>query len=212
METAQIQKKISAQFADPTSASDLRKLLTEVANRAGEHPDNVQLGHGTSFVYNYMEQVPYMLTVAWTSARTVGLESEIESILKMVESYWIEDDDVIPDNLGIIGLLDDAYCSLSSMQTMSDLYRMQTGKHLFPDDLRAANMIMKKIIGEPFISQLDEIVTRAVADAGVKEAVQLLSRPDKQELLDSQATIWNHGPVSELPVSHLVGLGLTDDL
>jgi len=30
-------------------------------------------------------------------------------------------------------------------------------------------------------------------------------------LLDSQATIWNHGPVSELPVSQLSGLGLTED-
>ena len=211
MDTAQIQKIISEQFADPQSAKDLQKLLKEVAERQGAQPDALELAHGSSFIYNYLEQVPYLLTVAWTSARNVGLETEVTSILKMVESYWIEDDDVIPDNLGIFGLLDDAYCSLSSMQSLSDLYRMQSGKHLFPDDLSAANDIMRKIIGEPYISQLDELVSEAIADARVAEAVKWLASPEKQKLLDSQATIWNHGPVSQLPVSQLKGLGLVQD-
>lgn len=211
MDTAQIQKIISDQFADPQSAKDLQKLLKEVAERQGAQPDALELAHGSSFIYNYLEQVPYLLTVAWTSARNVGLETEVTSILKMVESYWIEDDDVIPDNLGIFGLLDDAYCSLSSMQSLSDLYRMQSGKHLFPDDLSAANDIMRKIIGEPYISQLDELVSEAIADARVAEAVKWLASPEKQKLLDNQATIWNHGPVSQLPVSQLKGLGLVQD-
>lgn len=212
METAKIQGIIEDQFADPRSVVDLHKLLQEVAERAGAHPDAVELAQGSSFICNYIEQVPYLLTVAWTSARNVGLETEIKHILEMVESYWIEDDDVIPDSLGIVGLLDDAYCSLSSMQTLSNLYRMQSGKHLFPDDLTAANKIMRKIIGEPFATELDEIVNQAVKDARVEEAVVWLASPEKQQLLDSQATIWNHGPVSELPVSQLSGLGLTDDL
>jgi hypothetical protein len=211
MDTAQIQKIITDQFADPQSAKDLQKLLKEVAKRQGAQPDALELAHGSSFIYNYLEQVPYLLTVAWTSARNVGLETEVTSILKMVESYWIEDDDVIPDNLGIFGLLDDAYCSLCSMQSFSDLYRMQSGKHLFPDDLSAANDIMRKIIGEPYISQLDELVSEAIADARVAEAVKWLASPEKQKLLDSQATIWNHGPVSQLPVSQLKGLGLVQD-
>ena len=211
MNTAQIQKIISDQFADPQSAKDLQKLLKEVAERQGAQPDALELAHGSSFIYNYLEQVPYLLTVAWTSAKNVGLETEVTSILKMVESYWIEDDDVIPDNLGIFGLLDDAYCSLSSMQSFSDLYRMQSGKHLFPDDLSAANDIMRKIIGEPYISQLDKLVNEAIADARVAEAVKWLASPEKQQLLDSQATIWNHGPVSQLPVNQLKGLGLVQD-
>jgi uncharacterized membrane protein YkvA (DUF1232 family) len=211
METVQIQKIIADQFADPHCAMDLNKLLTVVAERLGVHPDETELAQGASFIYNYMEQVPYLLIVAWTSARNVGLETEIKSILEMVESYWIEDDDVIPDSLGIIGLLDDAYCSLLSLQTMSDLYRMQTGKYLFPDDLTAANLIMRKIIGEPYITELDEIVSKAVKDARVEEAVKLLASPEKQTLLDKQATIWNHGPVNELPVSQLSGLGLIKD-
>jgi hypothetical protein len=211
MDTAQIQKIISDQFADPKSALDLQKLLKVVAERQNANPTAMDLAHGSSFICNYLEQVPYLLTVAWTSARNVGLETEVTSILKMVESYWIEDDDVIPDSIGIFGLLDDAYCSLLSMQTLSDMYRMQSGKHLFPDDLTAANKAMRKIIGEPYTSELDELVSKAIADAKVGEAVQWLASPEKQKLLDSEATIWNHGPVSQLPVSQLKGLGLVED-
>lgn len=211
MDTDQIQKIISDQFADPRTALDLQKLLKVVAERQNAKPTALDLAHGSSFICNYLEQVPYLLTVAWTSARNVGLETEVTSILKMVESYWIEADDVIPDNLGIFGLLDDAYCSLSSMQTLSDLYRMQSGKHLFPDDLTAANQVMRNIIGEPYIAELDELVRKAIADARVEEAVQWLTSPEKQRLLDSQATIWNHGPVSQVPVEQLRGLGLVGD-
>jgi len=211
MNTVKIQNIISNQFADPQSALDLQKLLKAVAERHDAKPNAMDLAHGASFVCNYLEQVPYLLTVAWTSARNVGLETEVTSILIMVESYWIEDDDVIPDSLGIFGLLDDAYCSLSSMQTLSDLYRMQSGKHLFPDDLTEANKAMRKIIGEPYTTELDELVDKAISDARVEEAVKWLASPEKQQLLDSQATIWNHGPVSQVSVDQLSGLGLVQD-
>ncbi len=212
METAHIKNMIAARFADPNAAMDLQELLAIVAEREGATPDEAELARGASFIYNYIEQVPYMLTVAWTSARNVGLEAEIERILETVESYWIEDDDVIPDNLGIIGLLDDAYCSLSSMQAMSDFYQLQTGKFLFPDDLTTANGIMRKIIGEPYTTELDNIVSKTIADANIKAAVKRLANPEKLALIENHATIWNHGPVNELAADQLTGLGLTKDL
>ncbi len=211
METVRIQKIIADQLSDPHAASDLQELLAVVAEREGVTPNAVELAKGAGFVHSYIEQVPYLLTVAWTSATTVGLEEEIHSILKMVESYWIEDDDVIPDSLGIIGLLDDAYCSLVSMQTVSDLYQMQTGKYLFPEDLTAANSIMRKIIGEPYTTELDGIVAKAVTSSNIKDAVKRLATPAKQQLFSDQATIWNHGAVSELSIDQISGLGLSDD-
>jgi uncharacterized membrane protein YkvA (DUF1232 family) len=210
METAQIENMIAARFADPNAAMDLQELLAIVAERKGATPDEAELARGSSFIYSYIEQVPYMLTVAWTSARNVGLEAEIGSILDMVESYWIEDNDVIPDNLGVIGLLDDAYCSLTSMQAMSDFYQLQTGKFLFPDDLTAANYIMRKIIGEPYTTELDNIVSKAITDANIKEAVKRLANPEKLALIENHATIWNHGPVNEVSVDQLSGLGLIE--
>ena len=209
MNTQQIEQIIALHFADAHASVDLQELLQVVAEREGVKPDASAIANGSTFVYNYIEQVPYLLTVAWTSAKTVGLEHEFESILDMVVSYWIEGDDVIPDSLGIVGVLDDAYCSLLSLQTMSDFYQLQTGKYLFPDNLTAANDIMRKIIGEPYASELDSIVSQAMIDSNVKQAVKLLASPDKQELFDKHANIWNHGPVREVPVHQMSELGLT---
>ena len=129
----------------------------------------------------------------------------------MVESYWLEGDDVIPDGLGVIGLLDDAYCSLTSLQAVSDHYQLQTGKHLFPSDLGAANNAMRRIIGEPYGSELDRIVIRTMKETGLIEAVKSLASEEKQLNFATNSTIWGHGPAGELGIAGLENLGLLKD-
>ena len=210
METSQIEALIGEHCGDEHAGRDLCELLAVVAERNGIQADEEELDKGSRFVIGYVEQVPYMLKVASTAAANVGLDSEMEQILEMVRSYWAQDLDFIPDHLGVIGLLDDAYCSLTSLQAVSDHYQLQTGKFLFPDDLTAANRMMRKIIGEPYISDLDRFVTNAIKEAGVMQAVKSLASPDKKHNFENQANIWNHGPVGELPPDYLSGLGLDD--
>jgi hypothetical protein len=94
---------------------------------------------------------------------------------------------------------------------VSDHYQLQTGKHLFPDDLTAANRVMRKIIGEPYVTELDRFVTQAIREAGVMQAVKALAGEDKRRHFYANANIWNHGPAGEMPVAALRGLGLTGD-
>jgi len=196
---------------DTQGDSDLLDLLSVVAERHGVNPSDEAIDQGSGFVVSYIRQVPYMMKVAWTAAKTVGLEQEMKSILEMVQSYWIEGDDVIPDELGVIGLLDDAYCSLTSLQAVSDHYQLQTGKYLFPDDLTSANKVMRKIIGEPYASELDRLVLVTMRDAGLIEAVKLFASEEKKLLFSSHSTIWNHGPAGNSDLQELAGLGLLDD-
>jgi uncharacterized membrane protein YkvA (DUF1232 family) len=211
METSQIESLIAQHCRDEHAEQDLHDLLEVIADRNDVVPDKAELERGSRFVMGYVEQVPYMLKVAMTAAITVGLETEMERILEVVRSYWAQDLDVIPDHLGIIGLLDDAYCSLSSLQAVSDHYQLQTGKYLFPNDLTAANKVMRKIIGDPYVTELDRYVTNAVKEAGIMQAVKALASPDKQAYFANQANIWNHGPAGEMPTHELKGLGLSED-
>ncbi|MDX1461359.1 MAG: YkvA family protein, partial [Xanthomonadales bacterium] len=119
METSQIDALIAEHCGDEQAIRDLHELLSVVAERRGASPGHEALDRGAEFVLRYIQQVPYMLKVAATAAANVGLESEMEHILGMVRSYWAQDLDVIPDHLGVIGLLDDAYCSLTSLQAVS---------------------------------------------------------------------------------------------
>lgn len=211
MDTSRIEQMITRICSDTHAARDLHDLLAVVAERNQIEPDEDELGRGTQFVIAYVEQVPYMLKVAATAAANVGLVEEMEQIVNMVLSYWEQDEDVIPDHLGIIGLLDDAYCSLTTLQAVSDHYQLQTGKHMFPEDLTAANRVMRKIIGDPYVTDLDRFVNNAIKDAGIMQAVKSLASVDKQRAIDENANIWNHGPAGRMSVKVLKGLGITDE-
>jgi uncharacterized membrane protein YkvA (DUF1232 family) len=211
VDTATIESMIGRATDNDQAAGDLTDLLAAVAERRGLEPGPAQLARGAGFVLAYIELVPYMMKVAFTAAHNVGLERDMQWILDMAHSYWIEDDDVIPDELGVIGVLDDAYCSLTSLQMASDQYRLLTGNHLFPDDLTAANEAMREIIGEPYVTELDRIVVRTLKETGLMESVKNLAEDKKRINLDSESTIWSHGPVSRITVEDLSGLGITDD-
>jgi uncharacterized membrane protein YkvA (DUF1232 family) len=197
--------------ADAATEPELRDVLAVVAESCGADPGDEDLDQGVRFVIAYIEQVPYMMKVAWTAACNVGLEQEMRRILEMVDSYWREGDDIIPDELGIIGLLDDAYCSMTSLQAVSDHYRLQTGKHLFPNDLSDANHAMRRIIGEPYASELDRIVIRTMKETGLVETVTSLAGEEKRLNLAADSTIWNHGPAGRIDITSLAALGVTDD-
>jgi uncharacterized membrane protein YkvA (DUF1232 family) len=201
---AMIENLDSGHEPDP----ELCDLLAAVADRQGGEAGEDDLHRAAAFVRGYIDQVPYMIKVASTSAANLGLQDEMRHILETVASYWKEGDDIIPDELGVIGLLDDAYCSLTLLQAVSDNYRMMTGKHLFPNDLTLANQAMHRIIGEPYVSELDTLVVRTMKKARLLDAVKKLAGEDKRLLLDANSTVWNHGPAGQLDVHGLEKLGL----
>lgn len=197
--------------AEHVDDHEIRDLLAAIAERHGRTVDDAEIELATRFVDSYINQAPYMMKVAWTAASSIGLESEMSLILAAVQSYWEQDDDIIPDNLGMIGLLDDAYCSLSTLQAVSDHFQLQTGKYLFPDDLSAANRVMRKIIGEPYASELDKLVMNTMRESGAVNAMKKLASQEKQLDFARQSTIWNHGPAGDLGVNALAGIGLLAD-
>jgi hypothetical protein len=211
VDTSKIEIMISEQCDEPHCLAELHDLLAVVAERQGISAQETDLDNGARFVLGYVKQVPYMMKVAWTAACNVGLEGEMEQILDMAQSYWLEGDDVIPDDLGVIGLLDDAYCSLSSLQAVSDHFQLQAGKYLFPDNLSSANRAMRKIIGEPYATDLDRIVITTMQQTGLIEAMKSFASEEKQLNFSNHSTIWNHEPAGKQEIDGLAGLGLDDE-
>jgi len=211
VDTTAIETIITDQCSEHHAETDIHDLLAAVAGHQGIDASEADLQRGTEFVYAYIRQVPYMIKVALTAAEMVGLREEMKQVVAMVTRYWEQDDDIIPDHLGVIGLLDDAYCSLTSMQAVSDHFQLQTGKFLFPDDLTSANKAMRKIIGEPYASDLDRIVIRTMQETHLVQAVKKLASEEKQILFARQSTIWNHNPAGDMSIDDLAGLGLVEN-
>jgi len=209
MKTETIEQMISDCFGEAVAISELAELVSAIAESRGKAPDGTTVKAGCKFICDYIEQVPYMIKIGWTSAVNVGLETEIRGILDAVTSYWYKDNDIIPDHLGVIGLLDDAYCSLTSLQAVSDHYRLQTGKYLFPTDLTSANKLIREFLGDPYGPELDQFVNLTLHDAGIMDAVQAMASKEKQLDFSKQGTIWNHGSVDSMDTTPLEGLGLS---
>ncbi len=210
MDTKGIESTIARLCSDAVNDPDLHDLLAVTAERRGLQPSVAEIERGARFVAAYIEQVPYMMKVAWTAACNMGLEEAMRHILETVSSYWAEANDVIPDELGVIGLLDDAYCSLCSLQGVSDHFRLLTGKHLFPDDLSTANQAMRQVIGEPYTSELDRIVARTMNETGLVDAIRTLAGEEKRLNLEGNSTIWSHSPAGQADISDLLRLGIED--
>lgn len=177
-----------------------------VAGRNNQSPDQESLTTAAHFVLDYIRQVPYIIQVAWTAAGQIGLEEPMQKVLDAVTSYWERDDDVIPDSIGVIGLIDDAYCSLSSLQMVSDHYRMLTGKHLFPENLGPANISVRKLLGQPYASDLDKFVIETLNSAQIMPALQQLATPEKRLHLQAEHTIWSHDSIPKTPDSALADI------
>ena len=208
MNTDTIEQMIRDCYGETVAVADLAELVIAVAEARGGVPDQATVAASCKFICEYIEQVPYMIKIGWTSAVNVGLDAEIKGILDAVTSYWYKDNDIIPDHLGVIGLLDDAYCSLTSLQAVSDHYRLQTGKFLFPTDLTAANKLIREFLGDPYGPDLDQFVLKTLSEAGIMDAVKAMASKEKQLDFSNQGTIWNHGSVDSMDISALQALGL----
>ncbi len=207
-----IQKQIESNCAADNAHQEVMELLAAVAARNELTPDQQNLSTAAKFVLGYIRQVPYVIQVAWTAANQVGLTQPMKMILEAVISYWERDDDVIPDSIGVIGLIDDAYCSLSSLQMVSDHFRMLTGKHLFPENLGPANQSIRQLLGQPYAADLDRFVMDTLNAAQIIPALQQLAGPEKRMHLESDHTIWSHDSIPQTPEDALLTItGPVDD-
>lgn len=211
VELGQIESLIERECRGGDAEVEFVELLSAVSVQTPQPVDERDLSKGARFLCEYIRLVPYMLKVAETAARNVGLQQEIENLGEAVLAYWNQEDDLIPDHMGAVGLLDDAYTSLSVLQQVSDQFRLLTGKHLFPEDLSEANGAVRQIIGEPYASELDQFVARSLRDADSINAIKRLASQAKRLDLDANSTIWGHGPAERLHSDALDRLGLTTD-
>ena len=164
MRTFHVSQMISNALAHDGYTGSLAQALAQRATLHGQWPDPAQIGQQVMFVRNYVQRVPQLLDQTRAAAQQAGWGEAIAPLLDAAEEYWVAPLDVIPDHLGLVGVTDDAYLSLSLLQTISDRHREATGYPLLPFDLHEENAAIGILISEPHLSQLNSIVVASVAD------------------------------------------------
>lgn len=211
MELDRVEGMISDAVADERQTGRLANALRDRSLAHGHAPAGTELQAAVRFVIEYVEHVPGYLREGEEAARLAGREGEMAEVIRAATEYWLAETDIIPDRLGLLGILDDAYYSLCLMQAVSDRHEAESGRALFSRNLRAANESIRNLIGEPAASQIDMYVgSRLEADPMTQmvRALTAMSAHRGAFPIPQRDRIWGDHPTEEVVQARLGRLGL----
>ncbi len=206
MNTDIIRQQIDQAILVEQETGNLIKSLQEAASAKGIRLSNQDMTNLFMFIQDYVQHVPALLDKLETAARQQQTTTQIIPILNAVQKYFSSARDVIPDRLGLLGLLDDAYIAHRLIQEISDRFAKKTGHPMLPLDMTQANSVVRELIGEPHASLLDAGVNDELEHPNMQNSLLSLldtsgdfrmTGPDPtwgdaniSEILDAQAGAW----------------------
>jgi uncharacterized membrane protein YkvA (DUF1232 family) len=127
------------------------------------------------FIQAYIEETPDLLDAAFAAATAAGAGPAMQPIFDAALKYWQEPADLVPDDLGMLGLLDDAYLSLRLLESVSAVQRAKTGRPLLSIDLEEINHRARQLLGEPIATRLDELVEKTLCTPPLRDSAEMLA-------------------------------------
>ena len=175
MNSNEIRSLIKNAIEHEEKTGTVAQLLSQHLSRSGVSLTDHQKTEMLAFLAAYVRETPDIMDAAYHAAQQAGVLQSMQPIFDAAFHYWAEPYDYIPDNLGLIGLTDDAYLTRMFMETISNLHRQQTGGPLLSVDLGPPNRVMRGLIGEPVATQLDAAVGQTVANQLIQAGLQQLA-------------------------------------
>jgi len=146
------------------------KLMSQIAASAGKKA----AAKAINFIENYVSLTPDLMDKVYMAAQQQNLLIQFQPIFDVVFNYWSEEFDYIPDHLGLAGICDDAYMSLSLMNFIANTEVLGTGRSLLALDLRGMNNDMSVLLGPDITSQLDVTVNATYQSATIQNSLSAL--------------------------------------
>lgn len=174
MVLTEIESMIADAIADEARTSRAGALIGEVAERNGKALSDVDRVQGVRFAEEYVRTVPRALQEGLDRARGTHAADKMDRMLAVATAYWVAADDVIPDHLGLVGILDDAYATLALIEALSRRFEAETGTPLVSLELTAPNEAMRALLGDEVVARLDDFVEDALADTSLQELLASL--------------------------------------
>jgi uncharacterized membrane protein YkvA (DUF1232 family) len=174
MNSNDIRSQIQRAVEKERRTGNVNQALAAHLARTGASMSDQQRAECLGFITAYIQETPDILDAAFSAARGAGVLQSMQPIFDAAFNYWADPNDVFPDHIGLLGLVDDAYLSRLFIETISNLHRQQTGAPLLAGDLGPANRVVRGLIGEPFATQLDAAVGQTVAAQAIQASMQQL--------------------------------------
>jgi uncharacterized membrane protein YkvA (DUF1232 family) len=188
MDIARLNAQIETAVAIEAKYGHLANYLTDRATERGTSLSDQQRREALELFESYIRSVPELLAAASASAVGTPVEAIMQKVMAAAVTYWDEPDDLVPDELGVLGLLDDAYFSLRLLQMVSARLQEESGQALVADDLSALDDVVRDIIGEGLAEILDDLVILSLSNAPVDELIATIEAHSGSFILSSAQT------------------------
>lgn len=170
------------------------ELATHIRTTLGDKGDDARVQSLVGTLREFVSSMPAIIESTLAAADAAGAKEFVEPVFGRALSYLSEEGDFIPDEIGLAGLLDDAYIVRELMQELSHRHRMVTGHPLIPNDMGAVNQRVRRMIGEPTATRMDAAI------------IAFARRQDVRETIDSAMTrIGGQRLTMRLPISTAFG-------
>ena len=182
----------------------LRHTVINLALANGRSVSEQEVQNVVDFVVEYIEHAPALMQQIEEAAANSDTQDDVQPILDATEDYFLTEDDTIPDHLGLVGLLDDAYLTHKLLQAISDRCKAQSGESLLPLEAHEDNAFVRRLIGEPFASILDDRVSATLGGPNVQLRIkQILVVLGKLNLSSGRNSVWGNTRTSDIAVACL---------
>lgn len=207
MDTAQIRNTIQKAVEDESKTGRLADIVRQVSQQNGTSPTSEQVQQVVTFVREYVEHVPLLMEQGMAAAREVGLAAEMERMMAELQVYWREENDLIADRTGLVGLMDDAYASLFLLQAVSDYCQRTAGRPILAQNMTAANQLMQRLVGPPVAPQIEMRVGITIGQAMFQRMLMQLGSVPMFNVGNVPDPIWGNASIDEIVNARMGAMG-----
>ena len=212
MDVNMIVSKINAGLSDEGRTGRYAQMVRNMGEAngqrkvLGDRKFEAAVGEVVTWTTEYIRRVPEILQEMSTAAESAGVLHDLTPFMVAVEKYWREQIDVIPDHMGLVGVLDDAYYSLWMTQRFSEDYQSKVGKPLLSNDLSIANSAARQLIGEPFSTQIEQGVRTQLNLPAVTQVLTALLKFNST--FNTPDPIWGNASVDDIVKTRMGAMGI----
>jgi hypothetical protein len=177
MRTDLIRTQLDVAWKEEARTGEFAKLIREQLLHAGASsvPEDSQTVRDILQGWRLqLDNVPALIDALREAAWSAGVAGAVEPVLWAAEEYFVDEDDVLPDRYGILGLLDDVYLALSLIHGVCEQHRRRTGHALMGVDLDESIASVRLLFRGARLAALDERIRCTLSRPDVARAVEQL--------------------------------------
>ncbi|MDH3226457.1 MAG: hypothetical protein OEM67_05135 [Thermoleophilia bacterium] len=155
-------ERIRAKISSAQDDAPLRQHLAFTLGGDDGPPGDQVVSEAVAISRNYVDSVPVLIERTVGAAQLTGGLDQIAPLMEKVVQYFLQEQDLVPDHLGLLGLLDDALFSNRMLEVVSTTYSQLAGVPLVSEDLGPANRAAAAFLGPQVATTISAAVDKAV--------------------------------------------------